>query len=108
MRYENSQGFTRTLISSISHSGRSRCVVQLFGNQCGRSPVQFLGASIDLGEFFRDTAQLREVGPSSMPRPSRVPSAVPGQVHHRNPGRLPGPALAVVFNRKDNQTYEAS
>ena len=52
--------------------------------QRGRSPVEFVGASVDVGEFFRDAAQLREVGPSSIPRPLRIASAVPCPVHHRD------------------------
>ena len=33
----------------------------MFGEQCGRSPVEFVGAPVDVGEFVRDAAQLRKV-----------------------------------------------
>jgi hypothetical protein len=44
--------------------------VEVVGEQRGRSAVQFVGAPVDVGEFFRDAAQFREVGPASIPRPS--------------------------------------
>jgi hypothetical protein len=36
----------------------------VFGDQCGRSQIDFIGAPINVREFCGDVTQLREIGPS--------------------------------------------
>jgi hypothetical protein len=42
----------------------SRNADQVFGDQCGRSQIDFIGAPINVREFCGDVTQLREIGPS--------------------------------------------
>ncbi len=72
-------------MGSCSTSG-----VQVFIEQGGGTPVEFIGAPVDVRQLFRDVAQIGKVGPSPIPRPLRVSQAAPRSLRHRNGRRLSG------------------